>query len=263
MTSSLRIPVPATLLCAVGLLVPGCGKGLFDSASVLGDAGPTDDAEADAVGVPPTEDAAPPFDVGSKPPFEDVGKTGDDALKPTDDGLKPPSDDGGTATEDSVSRTFDANGGVLTLYPATLTIGPNSFKDRTSVQVTMRRLDSIAHTGAYGPVIEITVPAAHLFRQVPQLTFQVPDLGSNQSFLPAAALGTLDPGRAPAEQWVVVYDSALANDQKSVSGSVTDFENLTVVQFAVVLRCPTDHGCPAHQACNSTACQQCPTLSCP
>jgi hypothetical protein len=251
------------LFGVVGLLVQGCGKGLFDSASLFVDAATTDDAEVDAVVVPPGDDAAPLFDGGPKPPVEDVAKPTPDLPKP-DDGPRPPGYDGGTPLDDSVTRTFDANGGTLALGPATLTIGPNSFKDGTSVQVTMRRIESITHTGAYGPVFEITVPAAHLFRQTPRLTIQVPDLGPNQSFLPAAALGTLDPSRAPAEQWIVAYDSILASDQKSVTGSVTDFENLTVVQFAVVLRClTTDLGCPEHQACNSTACQQCPTLNCP
>lgn len=250
------------LFGVVGLLWQGCGQGLFDRASLFADAATTDDAEVDAVMGPPGDDAAPLFDGGTKPPVEEVARPNADLPK-SEDGSKPPVYDGGTPLDDFVSKTFDANGGTLTLPPATLTIGPNSFRDRASVQVSMRRIESIAHTGAYGPVFEITVPAAHLFRQNPRLTIQVPDLGPNQSFLPAAALGTLDPSRAPAEQWVLAYDSALASDQKSVSGSVTDFENLTVVQFAVVLRCPTDLGCPAHQACNSTACQQCPTLNCP
>ncbi len=248
----------------VGLLVQGCGQGLFDRASLFADAAVTDDGDVDVVVVAPGEDAGPPLDGGPKPPGDDVARPNEDLPKPPEDGPKPPVSDGGMPADDSVTKTFDANGGTLTLGPATLTIGPNSFKDRTSVQVTMRRIESIAHTGAYGPVFEITVPAAHLFRQTPRLTIQVPDLGPNQSFLPAAAHGTLDPSRAPAEQWIVAYDSTLASDQKSVSGSVTDFENLTVVQFSVVLRClPTDLGCPAHQACNSTACQQCPTLNCP
>jgi len=262
MGSFLRSRLPATLLGAVGLLVQGCGQGLFDQASLLADGGAGAD-DADVVIVPPGDDAAPMVDGLPRPPVEDVAKPNDDSRLP-EDGLKPPILDGGTPVDDSISRTFDANGGVLTLGPATLTIGPGSFKDRTSVQVTMRRIDSIAHTGAYGPVFEITVPAAHLFRQVPQLTLQVPDLGPNQSFLSIAGLGTLDPSKSPAEQWVRVSDSVLASDQKSVSGSVTDFENLTVVQFGVVLACPSPLGCPAHQACNSSACQQCPTLTnCP
>ncbi len=257
-----RSRLPAALLGAAGLLVLGCGQGLFDRASLLADAAVADDAEVDAVLVLPGEDTAA-FDGGSNP-TEDLAKPGDDSPKPPEDGPVSPVDDGGTPAEDSVTRIFDANGGVLALGPATLTIGPGSFRDGTSVQVTMRRLESIAYTGAYGPVFELTVPAAHLFRQVPQLTIQVPDLGPNQAFLPLASLGTLDPGKAPTLQWVRVSDSALADDEKSVSGSVTDFENLTVVQFGVVLRCPSGLGCPARQACNSSACQQCPTLTnCP
>jgi hypothetical protein len=262
MTSALRSRLPATLFGVAGLLVQGCGQGLWDRASSFADAATSDDADVDVVVAPPGDDAAPLFDGGPKPPIEDVAKPNADLPK-AEDGSKPQVYDGDSPGDETVSKTFDANGGTLTLPPATLTIGPNSFKDRTSVLVTMRRIESITHTGAYGPVIEITVPAAHLFRQTPRLTIQVPDLGPNQSFLPSAALGTLDPSRAPAEQWIVAYDSTLASDQKSVSGSVTDFENLTVVQFAVVLRCPTDLGCPVHQACNSTACQQCPTLNCP
>jgi hypothetical protein len=262
MTSSPRSRLPAALFGALGLLGQGCGQGLFDRASSFADAGVADDADIDAVSMPPGDDAGI-WEDGPKPPVEDVAKPNEDLPRPPEDGPKPPVNDGGTPGDDFASRTFDANGGTLTLGPATLTIGPNSFQDRTSVQVTMRRIESITHTGAYGPVFELTVPAAHLFRQTPRLTILVPDLGANQSFLPSAALGTLDPSRAPAEQWITAYGSTLASDQKSVSGSVTDFENLTVVQFGVVLHCPTDLGCPAHQACNSTACQQCPTLNCP
>jgi hypothetical protein len=171
--------------------------------------------------------------------------------------------DGGNPADNV--QTFDSNGGRLTLGSAMLTIAPGTFKDGTSVQICIRQIESIAHTGAYGPVFEISVPVPHLFRQTPLLTLQVPDLSPNQSFLPYIALGTLDPSKSLADQqWVPASESSLSSDQKSVSGSVTDFENLTVVQFGVIVGCPSAMMCPPHQACNSSACQQCPTLTnCP
>jgi len=261
----------AALFGALAMLVQGCGQGLFDRASPAADAA-AEDGEMDATILPPTDDTAPLTEDGPKPPVYDGGKPSDDLPRPPDDGPKPsddlpkpPVDDAGKPIDDIVVQTFDNNGGQLTFGPATLTIGPGSFKDKTPVQVSIRRIDSIAHTGAYGPVFQISVPAPHLFRQVPKLTLQVPDLGTNQSFLPNVALGTLDPGKSAADQqWVPAYDSSLSSDQKTVSGSVTDFENLMDVQFSVVVGCPSAMMCPPHQACNSSACQQCPTLTnCP
>jgi hypothetical protein len=264
MMSYMRSWLTAALLGAVAMLVQGCGQGLFDRASVLADAAATDDGEVEAVILPP-DDAAVPVDDGPKPPVDDVAKPNDDLPKPPDDGSNPPVSDVGKPADDVVVQTFDANGGPLTLGPATLIIAPGTFKDGTSVQISIRQIESIAHAGAYGPVFEISVPDPHLFRQMPKLTLQVPDLGTNQSFLPYIAIGTLDPSKSLADQqWVPAYDSSLSSDQTSVSGSVTDFENLTVVQFGVVVGCPSAMMCPSHQACNSSACQQCPTLTdCP
>ena len=254
----------AALLGAVAMLVQGCGQGLFDRASALADAAAIYDGEIEAI-LPPMDDAMIPVDDEPKPPVDDVAKPNEDLPKPQDDGSNQPVSDDGKPADDVVVQTFDANGGPpLTLGSATLTIAPGTFKD--PVQIKIRQIGSIEHTGAYGPVFEISVPAPHLFRQTPLLTLQVPDLSPNQSFLPYAALGTLDPSKSLADQqWVPTETdgSSLSSDQKSVSGSVTDFDNLTVVQFGVVIGCPT-MTCPSHQACNSSACQQCPTLTnCP
>jgi hypothetical protein len=245
------------------MLMQGCGQGLFDHARVLEDAAATYDGEVEAVILPPTYDTAAPVDDGPKPPVDDVAKPNDDLPKPPDDGSNPSVCDGGNPADNV--QTFDSNGGRLTLGSAMLTIAPGTFKDGTSVQICIRQIESIAHTGAYGPVFEISVPVPHLFRQTPLLTLQVPDLSPNQSFLPYIALGTLDPSKSLADQqWVPASESSLSSDQKSVSGSVTDFENLTVVQFGVIVGCPSAMMCPPHQACNSSACQQCPTLTnCP
>jgi hypothetical protein len=244
-------------LCRLGLavalwgagagLVQGCGKGLFDRASVLADSavgqGGGEGGDVDGGILPSPDDAPGPTDNGPR--------------LPPPDGDKPP---------DEVTQVFDANGGQVTLGAATLTIGPGSFRDSTPVQIVMRRFESIPHAGAYGPVFQISVPAPHLFRQLARLTLQVPDLGPLQSFLPSVALGTLDPSHALVDQqWIPTYDTALSSDQKTVSGSLTDFENQTVVQFAVVIGCGAGAmSCPPGLACNSSACQQCPTLSnCP
>jgi hypothetical protein len=263
MTSSMPPWLAAALLGAEAMLMQGCGQGLFDRARALEDAAATYDGEVEAVILPPTDDAAAPVDDGPKPPVDDVAKPNDDLPKPPDDGSNPSVCDGGNPADNV--QTFDSNGGRLTLGSATLTIAPGTFKDGTSVQICIRQIESIAHTGAYGPVFEISVPVPHLFRQTPLLTLQVPDLSPNQSFLPYIALGTLDPSKSLADQqWVPASESSLSSDQKSVSGSVTDFENLTVVQFGVIVGCPSAMMCPPHQACNSSACQQCPTLTnCP
>lgn len=275
MTFSIRPWVTAALFGAATVLAQGCGKGLFDRASVVADSATGDDGDVDGSVLPPSDDAAVPPEDGPKLPYNDGPRPGDDGPKPNDDGpkpnddgpkvvdAKPPLEDVGKPTEEVV-QVFDANGGQLTLGPATLTIGPGTFRDGTTVQISMARFESVGHAGAYGPVFQITVPAPHLFRQLPRLTLQVPDLGPNQSFLSVVALGTLDPTKQPADQlWVKTSDSSLSSDQKTVSGPVTDFENLTVLQFAVVISCPFI-GCPSGQACSGSTCQQCSTLTgCP
>jgi hypothetical protein len=266
MTFSIRPWVTAALVGAVAVLVQGCGKGLFDRASVVADSATGDDGDVDGSILPPRDDAGVPPEDGPRP-VNDGPKPSDDGPKLNDDGpkvvdAKSPLEDVGKPTEE-VTQVFDTNGGPLTLGPATLTIGPGTFKDGTSVQITMARFESVGHAGAYGPVFQISVPAPHLFRQLPMLTLQVPDLGANQSFLSVVALGKLDPTKQPADQLWVKIDSSLSSDQKTVSGPLTDFENFTVLQFAVVISCPFI-GCPAGQACSGSTCQQCSTLTgCP
>ena len=168
-------------------------------------------------------------------------------------------DDGPDAGITQSSKTVGPNGGDLILDGATLTIGRGTFQNPT--QVILREYPKIDYAGAYGPVFEISVPAAGLFRQVATLTLPAPSpsIGANQANL---VLGALDPSRLPADQqWVAVSDSSLSLEQTSVTGSVSDFGNASVFEYAVVLGCTLTAQCRTGEACNASACQQCPTSS--
>jgi hypothetical protein len=244
-----RSRLPLALL-GVATLVLGCGQGLFDRGRLPRDAGQTVDLESEPpmgseAGIPVGPDAG--TDTGSDTAADAEPDSGPDICadaSPTDAGINP------------ISRVVDENGAELFLDEARLTIGPGTFREPTLV--TLCKILVIDHTGAYGPVFEISVPAPGLFRQVAKLTLQVPFIGANQAVL---ALGTLDPGLSlAAQQWVPVSDSTLSPDQTSVTGSVTGFGNANVLQYGAVVRCPPTV-CPSGQACNAGACQQCPTGS--
>jgi hypothetical protein len=164
---------------------------------------------------------------------------------------------GGETNGDEISKTIDRDGGELDLAGASLVIGPGAFP--TPTRVTMRRIANIDHTGAYGPVFEISVAAVGLFRQDAHLTLDLPFIGANQ---PNFALGALDPSQPLADQqWVPVWDSALNQDLTSVTGSTTGFGTAKVLLFGAVVSCPPASRCRSGEACNASACQQCPTSS--
>ena len=208
-------------------------------------------------GPPPGSEAGPPTDPDAGP---DASR---DAS--TDAGTDAGSDAGADAHADvvpdagfpSIKQTVDQKAAELTLDGATLTIGAGTF--RGSTLVTLLELPGIDHAGAYGPVFEISVPSAGLFQQVAKLTLPVPSIGANQANL---VLGAFDPSLPLAAQlWNPVSDSTLSSDQTSVTGSVTGFGNASALQYAVVLRCTLTSQCRSGEACNSGACQQCPTSS--
>ncbi len=249
MLTLIRSRLTDVLFGVAATFVLGCGQGLFDRASVLGDAGEEADFEAGSsagldAGPPAGSDAGPPAGPEAGP---DARKdAGPDAAADVDPDAGP------------ISQLVDLNGAVLTLGEATLTIGSGTFRDPT--QVTLRKLLSIEYAGAYGPVFEISVPSAGLFRAVAKLTLKtpVPPIGAQANLV----LGTLDPSLSLADkQWIWVTDSSLSPDQTSVTGSVTGFGNASVLDFAVILRCAQTADCRSHEACNAGVCQQCPTSS--
>jgi hypothetical protein len=156
-----------------------------------------------------------------------------------------------------ITKIVDESGAEMSLDQATLIIGPGTFRDPTPV--CLRELPTIAHTGAYGPVFEVSVPSSGLFHQDAKLTLQVPSIGANQANL---VLGALDPSRsAPDQQWYPAQYSILSPDQTSITGSVTGLNTASVYRYAVVLQCSLTAQCRSGEACNSQVCQQCPTSS--
>ena len=264
-----RCRLTAVLFGAMFLLAQGCGQGIFDHAVLSEDAGEPEDADLappmglDA-GIPSDPDAAldaaPEAGQDTVPDTvpdagRDVGREVSEVAGP--DGRTNLSPDGGVT-----QKIVDDSGDELILDEAKLTIGPGTFQNATLV--TLRKIASIDHSGAWGPVFEISVSGVGLFRQVAKLTLQVPFIGANQQYL---ALGMLDPSVSVAvQQWVPASDSRLSLDQTSVTGSVTGFGTTSVLQYSAVVNCTTPGVvlCQAGEACNAGACQQCPTGStCP
>jgi len=244
----------AALLVAALVLVPGCGKGLFDR-SFGADTSDATVADGPDTGAAAGPDAAP--DAG-----RDTGAaTGSDADAVPSVDADP---NGNTTTE----GTFDDTGGFLNLWEAHVTIGSGTFSAGSSVTVTLSRISTIGHDGAVGPVFEISVPQAGLLRQDATLTIDISppvatEVGAN---LPALVLGTLDPNASAAnQQWVPVSASTFDPGTPSVTGPITGFGNAAFLQFAAVIKCPPITTCPSGQNCSAGgACNQCPTGSpCP
>lgn len=162
--------------------------------------------------------------------------------------------------ETQVTKSVDVDGATLVLAQAQLVIGPGTFDSATLV--TLRRIPALAHAGAYGPVFEVAVPSANLFRQDPELELKVPDIGPNQIDL---AIGVLDPSLSLAEQqWVPISSSQIDPTLTILAAPVQGFANLDRLDFGAVVRCPPTVPCPSGQTCNSGACQACPTgATCP
>ena len=159
-----------------------------------------------------------------------------------------------------VTKTITSDGGDVVLGQARLVIGPGTFAAPT--QVTLRRIPAIAHAGAYGPVFQLDVPSANIFRQDATFELRVPSIGANQ---PSLVLGSLDPSLSlDVQQWVPVSGSGLDASQSLLTGPIPGLSTMTTIQLGAIVRCPPTTACPAGQACNSGACQMCPTGSpCP
>jgi hypothetical protein len=246
----------ATLWLATAMLVPACGKGIFDrfmDADIL-DANVIEDADT-------TPDSANPGpDIGA-----DTGDTGTATPPDASQDLSSDAAPDGTLT---IEQTFADTGGSLDLVEAHLTIGAGTFSAAAPVTVTLRRIPTIKHLGAVGPVFEISVPQSGLFRQDATLTIDISQpvataVGAN---LPNLVLGTLNPNATvTTQQWVQVSGSTFDPGTPSVSGLVTGFGNVADLQFAAVIKCPPITACPSGQNCSAGGvCNECPTGSlCP
>jgi hypothetical protein len=249
--------LPSTALFVVAvILMPGCGKGLFDRTILL-----MSDARAPTYqdsGNEPDNDASPDAGTADAITDADVDASVADAVKDVGNDA----DSGSIPVVEVTTKTVDDRGDDLYLAEAHLIIGPGTFRERVSV--TLRRITSVNHAGAVGPVFEISVPSSGLFRQDATLTLQVTtDIGQpNQSNL---VLGILNPNLSLAmQQWVPAASSKYNPEPPSVTGLVTGFGNSSVLQFAAVILCVPTTTCPTGQSCNAGACNQCPTGSpCP
>lgn len=221
---------------AVGLAMPGCGRGLFTEYATPADAGTE------------TSDTLPaPADDGPSP------VPGSDAVPVPDADALPPD-----LVGNQVSQKVDQNGATLQLDGAVLVIGPGTFAAPTLV--TLREVGTIDYAGAYGSVFEIRVPDPNLVHQDFKLTLPTPALGPpNQANL---VIGKLDPSNSlDKQQWIAVSGSSLNSDQTSATVQISDLAHFAVFQYAIVLGCNTTSVCRSGEACNSGACQQCPTSS--
>jgi hypothetical protein len=249
----------SALLVAAALLAAGCGKGIFDRNMVADalDAGVTDGQDASGSIPSPdvgsgTEDTAPGAAFTDAGPAPEVGKD-----------LSPEADPNITAT---IQKSFSDAEDSLHLEEADLLVGTGTFPATSSVPITMSRLVAAKRLGAVGPVFDISVPRAGLFRQDATITIRItPDVASSVGDnLSNLALGTFNPN-APttSQQWVPVSKSTFDPTIPSVSGPVTGFGNAAELQFAAVIRCPAT--CPTGENCSAGgACNQCPTSTqCP
>jgi len=165
----------------------------------------------------------------------------------------------GTGTT-QVTKTVGRDGDTLVLAQARLLIDPGTLDSPTPV--TLRRIPTIAHAGAYGPVFELAVPGTNLFRKDPTFELLVPFIGANQGDL---ALGSLNPGLSVAQQqWVPISVSQIDANLTMLTAPAQGFSTAATLDFGAVVRCPPTVPCPSGQTCSSNACQACPSsTSCP
>ncbi len=135
--------------------------------------------------------------------------------------------------------------------------------------LTFRRYETIAHAGAVGHVFELRVPTPTTFKNNAGLIIDTtPEVAAD----PRSGIGFLIPG-VENEQWVpsssdfggdcpqgsVVCGAVQAGSFNSPGGNTPPEFATTVLLFAIVTRCTSIADCGPWQACNSGACQQCPT----
>jgi hypothetical protein len=161
--------------------------------------------------------------------------------------------DGDGAAE--VTTSIGVDGGEITLGQAQLKIDAMCLLTPTSI--TLRRYQSLAQTGAYGPVFQIEIPTPETFTDDPTLEIVVPPSVETRQDL---VLGFLVPGLYGPEQWV----PTTSNKQRSptrLSGAIQSqgFVNngVTALDYAIIVPCNATSQCSKNQACSSGACQRC------
>jgi len=169
--------------------------------------------------------------------------------------------------EVTVSRTIDQDGYDLNLGEATLNVWKDCLDAPTLI--TMRRNHTFEHhLGAVGPVFEIEIPTFDTFKQDPRIVIETsPEIASNG----ASVIGFLVPG-VDIEQWVpdsTMADPPCPDSAPNICGPVqilgfpkpppTALSPASRLEFAIVKKCGRIEDCGLNQACNSGACQACPT----
>jgi hypothetical protein len=163
------------------------------------------------------------------------------------------------------TRIVGQSGGQIVLREATLDVKQDCVQD--PVPITLRRYESIKHSGAVGPVFEIEVPTPDTFRKDPQIDVATSSLAVT-SLNPV--IGFLVPG-ADNEQWVPDSPMPAPSCPSSVVCGPVQSQTFTdpgsdaspvvttrVLLLAIVTQCATIADCPSNQTCNSKACQECP-----
>jgi hypothetical protein len=159
------------------------------------------------------------------------------------------------------SKTLDARGGQIVLGELTLDVWENCLA--SSATIIVRRYDTIKHTGAIGPVFEIELPSANTFINDPQLSITP---SADALACDSCTIGFLVPSLTP-QQWVpdspatppACLPGVVCGPLQIQSYAKDSAYATTIVQFAIVKQCGSNSDCLSKQACNSRACQQCPT----
>jgi hypothetical protein len=165
-----------------------------------------------------------------------------------------------------VRKTVGPAGGQLVLGEATVDVWQDCLASPTPI--TLRRYATIDHSGAVGPVFEIQVPTPDTFKNDPRIGITTSAVVADNS---ASKIGFLVPGVAN-EQWVpdskpasppcfppVVCGPVQILEFTNPGGTNDPALTTTRLQFAIVTQCQSTGNCSASQACNSGACQECPT----
>ena len=173
--------------------------------------------------------------------------------------------------EGAVTQKIGPEGGQIALMEGTLDILPDCLG--VSTPITLRRYPSIKHTGAIGPVFEIQVPEPGTFTHDPVIEILLPSEVATDP-KKAYEMGLLVPG---VDQWFPIT-TLLSSDFTCPSanacgdlqineftspdgGQDKNITETTVLQFAIVQSCLETKECLKGLACNSHACQECPTGS--
>jgi hypothetical protein len=171
-----------------------------------------------------------------------------------------------------VTQTIGPEGGQIVLQEATLTLKQDCVA--SPALITLRRHESIAQTGAIGPVFEIQIPTPDTFINDPTIGIATLDSVAIDSKYIIGSLVPL-PGNGKwfpdTTQRPSCPPSAVCGDVQiqgftSPGGALAPDLKTTILDLAIVQQCSSPPSvCPTGQnlACNGNACQLCPTGTCP